>query len=358
MSADTEDRADAPRDGREPPLDPAGALPDVREPLLDVRDLRVTVDGLHAVRGISFQVRAGEALAVVGESGAGKSLTARAVLGLLPAGADVRGGVRFAGRELLGAGTAGYRGLRGGRLAFVPQDALSVLSPVHTVGEQLALAVRSVRGAGRRASAELALAALDRVGIPDAARRARAYPHEFSGGMRQRAVIAMAVINEPELVLADEPTTALDPTTQARILELLTGIRRETGAALVLVTHDLDVVAGHADRVLVMYAGRAVESGPVAEVFAAPRAPYTAGLIASLPRPRPPGGRLPSIGGAPPSLSALPPGCAFAPRCPAAADVCGRTLPEPVTEDGRTVSCHRWRELPSPVTGLFEECAG
>ncbi|WP_326613139.1 ABC transporter ATP-binding protein [Streptomyces scopuliridis] len=358
MSADTEECADAPRDGREPLPDPAGALLDVREPLLDVRDLRVTVNGLHAVRGISFEVRAGEALAVVGESGAGKSLTARAVLGLLPAGAEVRGGVRFAGRELLGAGTAGYRGLRGSRLAFVPQDALSVLSPVHTVGEQLALAVRSVRGVGRRASADLAVAALDRVGIPDAARRVRAYPHEFSGGMRQRAVIAMAVINEPELVLADEPTTALDPTTQARILELLTGIRRETDAALVLVTHDLDVVAGHADRVLVMYAGRVAESGPVAEVFAAPRAPYTAGLIASLPRPRRPGGRLPSIGGSPPSLSALPPGCGFAPRCPAATDVCGRTPPEPVTEDGRTVSCHRWRELPSPVTGLFEECAG
>ncbi|MET9514839.1 ABC transporter ATP-binding protein [Streptomyces sp. NPDC002994] len=333
--------------------------------LLDVRDLHITVRGLHAVRGVSFTVRAGEALAVVGESGAGKTLTARAVLGLLPAGAQVRGSVRFGGREWVGAPQSAYRELRGRRTAFVPQDALSVLSPVHTVGEQLALAVRSVRrGIGRKAAFAAALAALDRVGIADAGRRARAYPHEFSGGMRQRAVIAMAMINEPELVFADEPTTALDPTVQAQILTLLGDIRKETGAALVLITHDLATVAGHADRVLVMYAGRPVESGPVAEVFAAPQAPYTAGLIASLPPARAAhtaravGRRLPSIAGAPPSPSALPPGCAFAPRCPAADESCTKTPPEPVVAAaGRTVACHRRGELPVPLAQLFEESA-
>ncbi|MBT2489711.1 ABC transporter ATP-binding protein [Streptomyces sp. ISL-96] len=331
-------------------------------PLLDVRDLHITVRGLHAVRGVSFTVRAGEALAVVGESGAGKSLTARAVLGLLPAGAEMRGSVRFGGREWVGAPQSAYRELRGRRTAFVPQDALSVLSPVHTVGEQLALAVRSVRrGIGRKAAFAAAVAALDRVGIADAGRRARAYPHEFSGGMRQRAVIAMAMINEPELVFADEPTTALDPTVQAQILTLLGDIRKETGAALVLITHDLGTVVGHADRVLVMYAGRPVESGPVAEVFTAPLAPYTAGLIASLPlvhTARATGRRLPSIAGAPPSLSALPPGCAFAPRCPAAEHSCTKTPPEPaVAAAGRTVACHRRGELPVPLTRLFEESA-
>lgn len=348
----------------------AKSLPTPEEPLLDVRDLHITVRGLHAVRGVSFSVRPGEALAVVGESGAGKSLTARAVLGLLPAGAQVRGSVRFGGREWVGAPQSAYRELRGRRTAFVPQDALSVLSPVHTVGEQLALAVRSVRGLGRKAATGAAVAALDRVGIADAGRRARAYPHEFSGGMRQRAVIAMAMINEPELVFADEPTTALDPTVQAQILRLLDDLRKETGAALVLVTHDLGIVAGHADRVLVMYAGRPVESGPVTEVFAAPRAPYTAGLIASQPPARAvrvtsttgvtgaTGRRLPSIAGAPPSPAALPPGCAFAPRCPAAETACDATTPEPVLVAAlRTVACHRRDELPVPLTQLFKESA-
>ncbi|OEJ62026.1 peptide ABC transporter ATP-binding protein [Streptomyces agglomeratus] len=329
--------------------------------LLDVRDLHITVRGLHAVRGLSFSVRAGEALAVVGESGAGKSLTARAVLGLLPAGTEVRGSVRFDGREWVGAPQSAYRELRGRRTAFVPQDALSVLSPVHTVGEQLALAVRSVRRGSRAEATRAAVAALEQVGIADAGRRARAYPHEFSGGMRQRAVIAMAVINRPELIVADEPTTALDPTVQDRILHLLGDIRKETGAALLLVTHDLGTVAGQADSVLVMYAGRPVESGPVTEVFEDPRTPYTAGLIASVPPARAPRGagrRLPSIAGAPPSPSALPPGCAFAPRCPAADEICGTAPPEPVAAAaGRTAACHRLGALPVPLTRLFEESA-
>ncbi|GAA1557818.1 hypothetical protein GCM10009789_09040 [Kribbella sancticallisti] len=254
--------------------------------LLEVRDLEVTVPGrsgeVRAVRGLSFEVRPGEVLAIVGESGAGKTLTVQAVLGLLGSAAVVRGSVRFDGQELAGASQSSYRGLRGRRLGFVPQDALSVLSPIHRVGDQLAIAVRSVQGGGRKAAWDVAVRALDQVGIPDAGRRARAYPHEFSGGMRQRAVIAMAMINEPELIFADEPTTALDPRIQAQILALLTRLRDESGTAVVLVTHDLAAVAGSADRVLIMQAGREAESGPVDRVLSAPRSPYTAGLIASL----------------------------------------------------------------------------
>ncbi|KOX16038.1 peptide ABC transporter ATP-binding protein [Saccharothrix sp. NRRL B-16348] len=326
--------------------------------LLEVEGLRITATRPHEVdlvRDLSFAVAAGEMLAVVGESGAGKSVTARAVLGLLPAGLRVSGHVRFDGRELVGGTGAAHRALWGRRMAFVPQDALSVLSPVHTVGDQLALAVRSVRGVGRKAALEQAVAALDRVGIPDAARRARAYPHEFSGGMRQRAVIAMATVNDPDLVVADEPTTALDPTVQARILDMLAAFREQAGMAVVLVTHDLAVAAAHADRVLVMYAGRHVESGPVHRVLRAPRAPYTAGLIASLPARHAVSRYLPAMSGAPATAGALPPGCAFAPRCPAATDSCTRHEPEPVEwHDGHWASCHRIAELPRRTADLFE----
>jgi len=254
--------------------------------LLEVRDLQVSLGGrggsVLVVRGLSFDVEAGEVLAIVGESGAGKSMTVQAVLGLLGPSAEVQGSIRFAGVELVGAPQSAYRELRGQRLAFVPQDALSVLSPVHTVGEQLAIAVRSVQGVGRKAASDQAVRALERVGIPEAARRARAYPHEFSGGMRQRAVIAMAMVNEPELIFADEPTTALDPRIQAQILALLNQLRDESGMAVVLVTHDLAAVAGSADRMLVMTEGREAESGPVDRVLTAPRSEYTAGLLASL----------------------------------------------------------------------------
>ncbi|WP_302852267.1 ABC transporter ATP-binding protein [Streptomyces sp. TRM64462] len=253
------------------------------EPLLSVRDLRIAFDGVEAVRGLSFDVSDGEVFALVGESGAGKSLTARALLGMAPREATVSGDVRLRGHD-----GASMRALWGRRVAFVPQDSLSALSPVHPVGDQLAAAVRSVRrGLSRRDARALAADALDRVGIP--ADRARAYPHELSGGMRQRAVIAMATINAPELVVADEPTTALDPDLRHQVLRLLAEQREATGAALVLVTHDLDVVRDHADRLLVMYAGRHAESGPVREVFARPHAPYTAGLLASLPPESPPG---------------------------------------------------------------------
>jgi peptide/nickel transport system ATP-binding protein len=310
-----------------------------------------------AVRGLSFDVRAGEVLALVGESGAGKSLTARAVLGLARDGARVEGSVRFGGRELAGD-AAGYRELWGRRLAYVPQDALTVLSPVHTVGDQLAAAVRSVRGTGRREARRRAVAALEMMGIPDAERRARAYPHEFSGGMRQRAVIAMAMVNEPQLIVADEPTTALDPVVQSRVLAALTSVRERTGAALLLVSHDLRAVARHAHRVLVMYAGRAAEHGRVERVFGTPRAPYTAGLLASLQagdQPAGRGGRLPSVPGAPPQPHALPDGCAFAPRCPLAAEECREREPEPTAagDPHHLSACLRTDALPDPATGLF-----
>ncbi|MEQ4724016.1 ABC transporter ATP-binding protein [Nonomuraea sp. B19D2] len=323
------------------------------EPLLAVRDLRVTGRDTELVRGLSFEVNRGEMLAVVGESGAGKSLTARAVLGLLPPGLRASGSVRLDGQELCGAPQRLYQRVRGRLVAFVPQDALSVLSPVHTVGDQIALAARSVRRLSRSAAMERAVAALDRAGIPDAARRARAYPHEFSGGMRQRVVIAMATVNDPALVIADEPTTALDPLVQDRILRMLGEQRERSGAAVLLVTHDLAVAAAHAERVLVMYAGRLAESGPVGQVLSHPRAPYTGGLVASV---RMTGRRLPSIGGSPPSAGALPTGCAFAPRCPAAADACRAREPQPYEAgDGRLAACHRLGELPDPVTELFEE---
>jgi peptide/nickel transport system ATP-binding protein len=228
---------------------------------LDVRDLHVRIRGTHAVRGLSFSVHQGEVLALVGESGAGKSLTMQAVLGLLPPEAEVEGSIRFAGRELAGASQSAYAELRGSRLGFVPQDALSVLSPVHTIGDQLARAVRSVQRTDRRTADKLARAVLDRVGIADAERRARAYPHEFSGGMRQRAVIAMAIVNQPELIVADEPTTALDPRIQAQILDLLTGLSDDS--AIVLVTHDQDVVAKYADRTLTLHEGRIADTPAV-----------------------------------------------------------------------------------------------
>ncbi|MER5210672.1 ABC transporter ATP-binding protein [Streptomyces sp. NPDC002838] len=316
------------------------------EVLLSVRDLRIAFDGVEAVRGLSFDVRPREVLAIVGESGAGKSLTARALLGMLPRDATTTGDVRLLGDPDLAA-------QRGRRIALVPQDALSALSPVHPVGDQLAAAVRSVAGLSRKEARARAVAALDRVGIPDAVRKARAYPHEFSGGMRQRAVIAMATINEPDVLVADEPTTALDEERRDQVLRVLGEQREAVGAALVLVTHDLDVVRQHADRALVMYAGRLTELGSADEVLTRPLAPYTAGLLASLPE-HARGRRLPTLPGTPPAPGALPPGCSFAPRCPLAADACHQAEPEPRRADGRLVSCHRWEEVPDPAVELFQ----
>ncbi|WP_217510254.1 ABC transporter ATP-binding protein [Streptomyces vilmorinianum] len=302
------------------------------DPLLSVRGLRVAFAGVEVVHGLSFEVRTGEVLALVGESGAGKSLTARALLGMVPRGATVSGSVLLGGSPVTPADW-------GRRIALVPQDALSALSPVHPVGDQLALALRSVRRLSRRDARQRAAAALEEVGIPSA--KSRAFPHEFSGGMRQRAVLAMALVNGPELVVADEPTTALDPGTQERILGLLRERCSARGASLVLVTHALDVVRAHADRMAVMYAGSLAEYGPVDRVLDRPLAPYTAGLLASLPTadgvPRT---RLPALPGRPPAPGELPAGCAFAPRCARATDPCHTERPEPRPLDGRAVACH------------------
>ncbi|MFM9370003.1 oligopeptide/dipeptide ABC transporter ATP-binding protein [Streptomyces sp. Da 82-17] len=304
-------------------------------PLLSVRDLRIRFPraGVEVVRGVSFDVRGGEVLALVGESGAGKSLTARALLGMVPGGAEVHGEVRLAGAPVTPADW-------GRRIALVPQDALSALSPVHRVGDQLAAAVRSVTGVSRQRARAEAAAALDRVGVPAA--RTRAYPHELSGGMRQRAVIAMAVVNSPEVVVADEPTTALDPERQEQVLALLAEQREATGAALVLVTHDLPVVRRHADRAAVLYAGRLAEYGPVDLVLGRPRAPYTAGLLAAVPDPGAPHrSRLPALPGRPATAEEALPGCAFAPRCAHAVDRCRAEVPPlRVLPDGRSVACH------------------
>ncbi|MCX5206310.1 ABC transporter ATP-binding protein [Streptomyces sp. NBC_00237] len=333
-----------------------------RPPLLSVRELSVTVDGAEAVRGVSFDIRPGQAVALVGESGAGKSLTAKAVLGLTPPGTRIGGGIRLDGEETAGAGAEVYRRLWGRRLAYVPQDALTVLSPVHTVGAQLVASVRSVARVPKAEARRRAVAALDRVGIADAARRARALPHEFSGGMRQRAVIALALVNNPALIVADEPTTALDPLVRRQVLDALTQAREATDAALLLVTHDLDLAASHADRAVVLYAGRVVESGPASEVFVRPKSPYTAGLVASLPpdpgrvfappAPTPRHRPLPAIGGSPPSPLSLPHGCGFAPRCPLAEAACRDTEPV-LTADDHAVTCHRSGWLPVPATALF-----
>ncbi|MEU5296846.1 ABC transporter ATP-binding protein [Streptomyces umbrinus] len=334
------------------------------EVLVSVRDLHVSFGAVEAVRGLSFDVRKGEVLAVVGESGAGKSLTARALLGMPPRQASVTGSIRMGPYELAGAPRSVRAALWGRQLALVPQDALSALSPVHRVADQLAASVRSVDGVSRKEARARAEAALEEVGIPTD--RTRAYPHEFSGGMRQRAVIAMALLHSPALVIADEPTTAQDPETQRRLLDLLTHRTEATGTTLVLITHDLPMVRDHADRVLVMYAGRLAEEGPVEEVFTRPRAPYTAGLLASAPlqgrgelrnQPRRTRGiRLPSIPGTPPNPTNLPPGCAFAPRCPLAdATRCATAHPEPETHNNRTVACHHWRKLPANSAELFLE---
>lgn len=301
-------------------------------PLLSVHDLSVSFDGLPAVSGLSFDVGPGEVLALVGESGAGKSVTARALLGMAPRGATVSGEVLLHGAPVTAAD-------RGRRVALVPQDALSALSPVHPVGEQLALAVRSVQGLSRKDARSLARSALAEAGIP--ASSVGAHPHEFSGGMRQRAVIAMAMVNRPELVVADEPTTALDPETQDMVLALLGERCATTGASLVLVTHDLGAVAAHADRMAVMYAGRAAEYGPVDRILGRPLAPYTEGLLACLPTAGTPHkSRLPTVPGRPPAPGAVGPGCAFAPRCGYATGRCRTERPAPRAVDGREVACH------------------
>ncbi|MGC5011749.1 dipeptide ABC transporter ATP-binding protein [Streptosporangium sp. DT93] len=326
--------------------------PDAPAPVLEVSDLHVTFgsgsSAIRAVRGMGFAVRPGEVLGIVGESGSGKSVTSLAVMGLLPGHARVTGSVRLHGREILGAPERELTALRGRTVSMVFQDPLSALTPVYRVGDQIAEAIRVHRRVGAARAARRAVELLDLVGIPDAARRSRAFPHEFSGGMRQRVVIAMAIANDPDVILCDEPTTALDVTIQAQVLQVLQTARRETGAAIVVITHDLGVVAGFADRVLVMYAGRPVEVGPVREVYHRPRMPYTMGLLGSVPRldrgrERP----LVPIAGSPPSPAALPAGCPFEPRCPIAVAACAATEPEPVPagSPGHLAACLRAGEI-------------
>jgi oligopeptide/dipeptide ABC transporter ATP-binding protein len=301
--------------------------------LLEVRDLTVSfpteTEQVAAVRGMNYHVDAGEVVALVGESGAGKSASAMAVVGLLPEYAEVTGSVRLHGDELLGLSDQRMSGVRGKAIGTVFQDPMSALTPVYTVGDQIAEAIEvHNRDTTRKAARARAVELLDLVGIAKPEQRVRAFPHELSGGERQRVVIAIAIANDPDLLICDEPTTALDVTVQAQILEVLKTARDVTGAGVLIITHDLGVVAEFADRALVMYAGRAVEVAAVGEIYRDRRMPYTAGLLGSVPRlDAAQGERLVPIPGAPPSLAALPPGCPFAPRCPLAIDECRAAEP-------------------------------
>ncbi|GAA2227723.1 ABC transporter ATP-binding protein [Streptomyces nogalater] len=319
--------------------------------LLEVRDLHVefrTRDGVaRAVNGVGYAVDAGETLAVLGESGSGKSVTAQAVMGILdtPPGRITGGRILFQGRDLLTLKERQRRGIRGAAMAMIFQDALSALNPVLTVGDQLGEMFVVHRGMSRKDARARAVELMERVRIPAAAQRVRDYPHQFSGGMRQRIMIAMALALRPALVIADEPTTALDVTVQAQVMDLLAELRREYRMGLILITHDLGVVADVADRIAVMYAGRIVETAPVHDLYRAPAHPYTRGLLDSVPRLDRKGRELYAIKGLPPNLMRVPPGCSFHPRCPMAQDVC-RTDEPPLYEvpGGRGSACHFWRE--------------
>jgi oligopeptide transport system ATP-binding protein len=315
--------------------------------LLDVRDLSVrytTPEGVvQAIDGLSFSLQAGEALGIVGESGAGKSQAALAMLGLLAPNAAVTGSIRFEDRELLGQAEREWSRLRGNRIAMVFQDPMTSLNPYLRIETQIGEVLERHRHLSRAAARAESLRLLDSVHIADAASRLRSYPHELSGGQRQRVMIAMALACRPALLLADEPTTALDVTVQAQILKLFADLRREFGVAIVLITHDLGVVAELCERTLVMYAGRAVESGPTRDLLHAPAHPYTRALLQARPRlDGPLESRLQALPGQPPNPVRLPRGCAFAPRCPAVIEACAATIPamETIGTD-RNVAC--WR---------------
>ncbi len=326
-----------------PAADPAA-------PLFEVRDLRVSFEragvALEAVRGIDLTLHHGEVLGLVGESGSGKSVGMLAALGLQPEAARVRGSVRFKGRELVGLPRREMRALRGSRIAMIFQDPLSSLNPVMTVGAQIVEVLRLHNSAlSAKAALERAEELLSLVAIPQPDRRLRQYPHEFSGGMRQRVMIAMAVANDPDLLIADEPTTALDVTVQAQIMEVLEGLQARFNLGIILITHDLGVLAGHADRVAVMYAGEIVEQAGIDDIFARPSHPYTRGLIESIPDMAVERERLFSIDGTPPPLGRLPGGCAFHPRCPQRQPVCTVTAPTFHGDARHKAACH-FAELP------------
>jgi peptide/nickel transport system ATP-binding protein len=319
--------------------------------LLSVRDLSVRFDApggaICAVNGVSFDLARGETLGIVGESGSGKSVTALATLGLIaqPPGRVSGGGIFYEGRDLTRLAPAALRAIRGNRIAMIFQEPMTSLNPVFTIGRQIAEAVELHLGLRRQAARSHAIDMLAKVGIPLPAQRYDEYPHQLSGGMRQRVMIAMALACKPQILLADEPTTALDVTIQAQIVDLMLELQQELGTAILLISHDMGLVAETCDRVAVMYAGRIVEEAQVGEIFAHPRHPYTAGLLASVPRlrtvrgeQRP--GALPAIPGVVPSPARLPPGCAFAPRCTQALPVCGESVPAlRETVPGHQVRC-------------------
>jgi peptide/nickel transport system ATP-binding protein len=330
----------------------ATSLDGAAEPVLRVRDLHVTFNSeagaVRAVRGVSYDLQPGKTLGIVGESGSGKSASALAVMGLLPETARVSGTVHLKGGNLIGLDDDALSRIRGRDIAMIFQDPLSSLTPVLSVGEQLAEALNAHGSRPHAAVWERSVELLDLVGLPDPPARLKSYPHELSGGMRQRVMIAMAIANRPSVIIADESTTALDVTIQAQVLDVLRVAQRETGAAVVLITHDLGVVAGMADDVLVMYAGRPVEYGTVEDVFYRPTMPYTLGLLAAVPRPDlRQSRRLSPIDGSPPSPVALPPGCPFAPRCPLAIERCLEGEPELTvhTSGGHPAACVRAAEL-------------
>jgi len=315
--------------------------------VLQIRDLRVTFNTqlgeLRAVRGIDVDVAPGEILGVVGESGSGKSVSFLAAMGLLPKSATITGSVKLDGVELIGAGRKAIRSVRGKSLAMVFQDPLSALNPVHRVGDQIVEMIQSHQDMNTHDAEKKAVELLEIVGIPQPDERARQYPHEFSGGMRQRVVIAMAIANNPKVLIADEPTTALDVTVQAQILEVIQRVQQTFGTAVVLITHDLGVIARVADSVNVMYAGRNVESGSVQSIFDHPSHPYTRGLLSSLPHEGIE--RLQPIAGFPPNMLAPPSGCGFAPRCQHAIEACNAELPVLTSFEDLLTSCIRADEL-------------
>jgi len=320
------------------------ARPPANHPLLEVRDLRVefpTRRGtLVAVDGVSFHIDPGEVLGVVGESGAGKSLTGAAIIGLLePPGRIAGGEIRFDGRRIDNLPYEQMRRLRGKEIGAVFQDPLTSLNPLYTIGRQLTETILTHLDVTPAEARERAIRLLQDVGIPGAERRIDHYPHQFSGGMRQRVVIALALCANPRLVIADEPTTALDVSIQAQIITLLKRLCREHGTAVMLVTHDMGVIAETADRVAVMYAGRIAEIGPVRDVIKTPKHPYTIGLMGSIPKIDRREARLAQIDGAMPRLNAIPPGCAFHPRCPKAFDRCRVERPDPIHVDRNHVAC-------------------